>query len=139
MNIFEEVVFADGEDAGTQTGETTQTTTQEQAATDPAAQGQQGGAAAMIVSFLPMVLIIVLLYIMMIRPQRKREKETKAMINALKVGDKVVTIGGICGKVSKIKDNYVIIETGNVGTPDEKSFVKMERDSIKTVEKKQTN
>lgn len=137
MNIFEEVVFAEGENAGTQTGDTTQTTTQ--AATDPAAQGQQGGMGAMVLSFLPMVLIIVLLYMMMIRPQRKREKETKAMINALKVGDKVVTIGGICGKVSKIKDNYVIIETGNIGTPDEKSFVKMERDSIKTVEKKQTN
>ena len=57
----------------------------------------------------------------------------------LKVGDKVVTIGGICGKVSKIKDNFVILETGNVGTPDEKSFIKMERDSIKSVETKQSN
>ena len=60
-----------------------------------------------IVSILPLVLIIVLLYFMMIRPQRKKEKETKAMINAMKVGDKVVTIGGICGKVAKIKDEYV--------------------------------
>ena len=76
---------------------------------------------------------------MMIRPQRKREKETKAMINALKVGDKVVSIGGICGKVSKIKDDFVIIETGNIGTQDERSFIKMERDSIKTVETKQSN
>ena len=71
-----------------------------------------------IVSILPLVLIIVLLYFMMIRPQRKKEKETKAMINAMKVGDKVVTIGGICGKVAKIKDEYVFIETGNIGTPD---------------------
>ncbi len=56
---------------------------------------------------------------MMIRPQRKKEKETKAMINAMKVGDKVVTIfGGICGKVAKIKDEYVFIETGNICTPD---------------------
>ncbi|MBQ8300369.1 MAG: preprotein translocase subunit YajC, partial [Clostridia bacterium] len=47
---------------------------------------------------------------------------------------KVVTIGGICGKVVKIKDEFVFIETGNVGTPDEKSVIKMERDSIKTVE-----
>ena len=81
-----------------------------------------------------LVLIIVLLYFMMIRPQRKKEKETKAMINAMKVGDKVVTIGGICGKVAKIKDEYVFIETGNIGTPDQKSVVKMERDAIRTVE-----
>lgn len=80
-----------------------------------------------IVSILPLVLIIVLLYFMMIRPQRKKEKETKAMINAMKVGDKVVTIGGICGKVAKIKDEYVFIETGNIGTPDQKSVVKMEK------------
>ena len=133
MDILETVVFADGE--GTGTGETTATTQAQEGNTDMQAQG----VAAMIVSFLPMILIIVLLYLMMIRPQRKREKETKAMINALQVGDKVVTIGGICGKVSKIKDNYVILETGNVGTPNEKSFIKMERDSIKTVEKKQTN
>lgn len=134
MDILETVVFADGEGAGT--GETTATTQTQ--AVDPNMQ-QQGGVAAMIVSFLPMILIIVLLYVMMIRPQRKREKETKAMINALQVGDKVVSIGGICGKISKIKDNYVILETGNVGTPTEKSFIKMERDSIKSVEKKQTN
>ena len=87
-----------------------------------------------IVSILPLVLIIVLLYFMMIRPQRKKEKETKAMINAMKVGDKVVTIGGICGKVAKIKDEYVFIETGNIGTPDQKSVLKMERDAIRTVE-----
>ena len=87
-----------------------------------------------IVSILPLVLIIVLLYFMMIRPQRKKEKETKAMINAMKVGDKVVTIGGICGKVAKIKDEYVFIETGNIGTPDQKSVVKMERAAIRTVE-----
>ena len=134
MDILETVVFADGE--GTGTGETTATTQAQEGNPDMQAQG---GVAAMIVSFLPMILIIVLLYLMMIRPQRKREKETKAMINALQVGDKVVTIGGICGKVSKIKDNYVILETGNVSTPNEKSFIKMERDSIKTVEKKQTN
>lgn len=92
-----------------------------------------------IVTFLPLVLIIALMYFMMIRPQRKREKETKAMIDALKVGDKVVTIGGIMGKISRIKDNTVTIETGNVGTPDEKSYIKMERDSIKSVEKKLSN
>lgn len=93
-----------------------------------------GGVLAMITSMLPMVLVIVLLYFIMIRPQRKKEKELKAQIDAMKVGDKVVTIGGICGKVARIKDDYVFIETGNIGTPDEKSVIKFERSAIKAVE-----
>ncbi|MGN0148795.1 MAG: preprotein translocase subunit YajC, partial [Clostridia bacterium] len=92
-----------------------------------------------VINILLLVFVIAMMYFMLIRPQKKREKETKAMLDALKVGDKIVTIGGICGKVSKIKDDFVIIETGNIGTPDEKSFLKMERDSIKTVETKKTN
>ncbi len=125
MEFFEITAYADGE---------TSTSTQAQGT-----QTQANNPANMIVSFLPIILIFVIFYFIAIRPQRKKEKETRAMIDALKVGDKVVTIGGICGKISKIKDNYVILETGNVGTPDEKSFVKMERNSIKSVETKQTN
>lgn len=97
---------------------------------------QMTGPAAMLSTFLPLILLIVLFYFMLIRPQKKRDKEMKAMLEALKVGDKVTTIGGICGKISKIKDNYVFIETGNIGTQDEKSVLKMERNSIKAVEKK---
>ncbi|MBS7299151.1 MAG: preprotein translocase subunit YajC [Eubacteriales bacterium] len=108
------------------------------AGTDAAATGAAGagagGVIAMITSMLPMVLVIVLLYLIMIRPQRKKEKELKAQIDAMKVGDKIVTIGGICGKVARIKDDYVFIETGNIGTPDEKSVIKFERSAIKTVE-----
>ena len=92
----------------------------------------------MLSSFLPLILLIVIFYFMLIRPQRKRDKETKAMLEALKVGDKVVTIGGICGKISKIKDEFVFIETGNIGTQDEKSLLKMQRGAIKSVEKKVT-
>lgn len=103
---------------------------------DPAAVG---GIGAMIASFAPMAILIFVFYFMLIRPQRKREKETRAMLAALKVGDKIVTIGGICGKIVKIKDTYVFIETGNIGTETEKSVIKMERDAIKTVEKKITN
>lgn len=128
-NILETVVFADGETANTQQATGTQT-----GVNDPNAPQQINPVMNTIVSILPLVLIIVLLYFMMIRPQRKKEKETRAMINAMKVGDKVVTIGGICGKVAKIKDEYVFIETGNIGTQDQKSIVKMERDAIKTVE-----
>ena len=79
-------------------------------------------------------IIILFMYFIMIRPQKKKEKDLKAQIDALKVGDKVVTIGGLCGKVSKLKDNYVFIETGNVGTPDERSIVKFEKSAIKLVE-----
>lgn len=127
-NILETVVFAEpieGGDAQTQAAGT-QTSGQTPQEVNPVMNT--------IVSILPLVLIIVLLYFMMIRPQRKREKETKAMINAMKVGDKVVTIGGICGKVAKIKDEFVFIETGNIGTQDEKSIIKMERDAVKAVE-----
>ena len=106
------------------------------ATTGAAQMPEQGGLAAMLSSFLPLILLIVLFYFMLIRPQKKRDKETKAMLEALKVGDKVTTIGGICGKISKIKDNYVFIETGNIGTQDEKSVLKMERNSIKAVETK---
>ena len=106
-----------------------------------AAAGEQvaSGPAALISSFLPLVLIIVVFYFFLIRPQRKRDKETRAMLDALKVGDKGVTIGGICGKVSKIKDTYVFIETGNIGTESEKSLLKMERSAIKSVEQKVSN
>lgn len=129
-NILETVVLADGENGAAQQQNTA-------AGTQQQANGQQPQAnpvMSTIVSVLPLVLIIVLLYFMMIRPQRKREKETKAMINAMKVGDKVVTIGGICGKVAKIKDEFVFIETGNIGTQDEKSIIKMERDAVRSVE-----
>ena len=131
-NILETVVFAEGEAAANQTTQQAAGTTAQNAAGQQ--QQQANPVMSTIVSILPLVLIIVLLYFMMIRPQRKREKETKEMINAMKVGDKVVTIGGICGKVAKIKDEFVFIETGNIGTQDEKSVIKMERDAIRTVE-----
>ncbi|MBQ3124674.1 MAG: preprotein translocase subunit YajC [Clostridia bacterium] len=108
-------------------------------ATENGAQQPPSGPAAIISSFLPLVLMIAVFYFLLIRPQRKRDKEKRAMLDALKVGDKVVTIGGICGKVSKIKDNYVFIETGNIGTEDQKSVIKMERSSINTVEQKVKN
>lgn len=105
------------------------------AGTAAAGAGAGGGEIiAMLGSMLPMILVIVLLYFIMIRPQRKKEKQLKAQIDAMRVGDKVVTIGGICGKVARIKDEYVYIETGNVGTPNEKSVIKFERSAIKAVE-----
>lgn len=63
-----------------------------------------------LMSFLPLIVIFVLFYFMIIRPQMKAQKEQKAMIEALKKGDEVVTSGGIVGKVSKVSDDFVQIE-----------------------------
>jgi preprotein translocase subunit YajC len=62
------------------------------------------------IAFLPMIAIFIIFYFMLIRPQQKRGKEQKAMIDALSKGDEVVTAGGIVGKVMKINENYVTLE-----------------------------
>ena len=64
-------------------------------------------------SMLPLVLMFVVLYFVMIRPQMKKQKEHKAMIDAIAKGDEVVTAGGVLGKVSKIGDSYVGLEIAN--------------------------
>jgi len=69
-----------------------------------------GGAESSLMSMLPLVLMFVVLYFVMIRPQMKRQKEHKAMIEALAKGDEVVTGGGLLGKVSKLGDSYVTLE-----------------------------
>jgi preprotein translocase subunit YajC len=62
------------------------------------------------IGLLPIVLMFVLLYFLMIRPQMKRAKETKAMIEALQKGDEVVTAGGLVGRITKMGDAYVSLE-----------------------------
>jgi preprotein translocase subunit YajC len=79
------------------------------AQTAPAAAG---GAESTFITLLPLVLMFVVLYFIMIRPQMKRQKEHKAMIEALAKGDEVVTAGGLLGKVSKLGETYVSIEEG---------------------------
>lgn len=64
-------------------------------------------------SMLPLVLMFVVLYFVMIRPQMKRQKEAKAMIDALAKGDEVVTSGGLLGKISKIGESYLTVEIAN--------------------------
>ncbi len=61
-------------------------------------------------SFLPIILMFVVLYFLMIRPQMKRQKEQKAMMDALGKGDEVVTSGGLLGRITKVSDGYITIE-----------------------------
>ena len=67
-----------------------------------------GGADLM--SMLPIILMFVVLYFVMIRPQMKRAKEHKAMVDAIQKGDEVIAAGGVLGKVTKVADNYVTLE-----------------------------
>ncbi len=71
------------------------------------------GAAGGLMSFLPIILMFVVLYFLMIRPQMKRQKEQKAMIDALAKGDEVVTAGGLVGKVSKVGDAYIHVDVAS--------------------------
>ena len=71
----------------------------------PAYAQDLGGAAAGFGSFIPLILIFAIMYFLLIRPQQKKVKEHKAMVEALRRGDQVVTQGGIVGKVSKVRDD----------------------------------
>lgn len=73
------------------------------------AAGGSSGAAS-IASFAPLILIFVIMYFLMIRPQQKRVKEHRAMVEALKKGDEVITQGGLIGKVTAIRENEVEVE-----------------------------
>jgi len=73
----------------------------------------QGAGGAMGGGFESLLLIVVMfgvLYFLMIRPQMKRTKEHKAMIDALQKGDEIVTAGGMLGRVSRLNENYVTME-----------------------------
>jgi preprotein translocase subunit YajC len=74
------------------------------------AQTPAGGIESSLTSFLPLILMFVVLYFVMIRPQMKRQKEHKAMIDALAKGDEVLTSGGILGKISKVGDQCISVE-----------------------------
>lgn len=63
-----------------------------------------------ITNFLPIILMFIILYFLMIRPQMKRQKEQKIMIEALHKGDEIVTSGGLLGKIIRVLDTYVILE-----------------------------
>lgn len=76
------------------------------------------------------VIIIAVFYFLLIRPQKKQQQKIQNMLDAIQVNDKVVTIGGIIGKVIKIKEDEVLIETG---TGNEKSQIKFQKSAISKV------
>ena len=80
------------------------TTDSQQQATDP--------TLSLLFTFLPLILIFVVFWFMMIRPQRKKDQQVKEMLNNLKAGDRICTIGGIYGTITGIKDDTVTLSVG---------------------------
>lgn len=90
----------------------------------PAAPAPGGGG---LLSFLPLLIIFVIFYFLLIRPQTKRTKEHKAMIEALSKGDEVITGGGIAGRITALGETFITVEIAdNVS-------IKVQRGSIQTV------
>jgi preprotein translocase subunit YajC len=76
----------------------------------PAFAQSAGGGDPGFIGFLPIILMFVLLYFLMIRPQMKRSKEQKQMVEALQKGDEVIAAGGVLGRITRISDAYVSLE-----------------------------
>lgn len=64
-------------------------------------------------TLMPLILLIVIMYFLLIRPQKKREKQINAMRSSIKVGDEIITIGGIYGTVIRVKDEQLVITVGS--------------------------
>lgn len=93
-------------------------TTGDAAAAAGAANPEVSPVAALLSTFVPMVLIVVVFWLFLIRPQRKKEKKIKEMLAALKVGDRVCTIGGIYGTITNIRDeNTITLAVGPQDVP----------------------
>jgi preprotein translocase subunit YajC len=97
---------------------------------DALAQAPDGGASAAgdpFLSLLPLLLFAVVFYFLLIRPQAKRQKEHKRMIEALAKGDEVVTVGGIAGRITDMGENFVQVEVADAVT------VKVRRAAVESV------
>ncbi len=91
------------------------------------AEGSTTGGNPM--SLVLMVGVFVLMYFMMIRPQKKKQKEEQEMRDSIQIGDEITTIGGIMGRVVVVKDDSIVIETGT-----DRTKLKMQRWAIQTNE-----
>ena len=74
------------------------------------AQAAPTSPAGDVMTFLPMIGIFVVFYFLLIRPQQKKAKETRSMLQALQKGDEVATAGGVIGRISKLNEQYAVIE-----------------------------
>lgn len=117
FNIFSTIAFAEGETAA-------------QAAGSNSAMGNPIGSVVMI------VLMIAVFYFLLIRPQKKKDKEKKEMLASVSVGDTVATIGGVIGKVVKVREDDVTIVSGKIGSSNEQSTLKFKKWAIGEVVKK---
>lgn len=95
--------------------------------------GTANTASGMIGMIAPLVIMVAIFYFLLIRPQRKKDKALREMISNLKVGDKVASIGGINGKIVRIRDDVFVLESG-VGTM--KSYISLDRSAISRLVKK---
>ena len=86
------------------------------AATGDAATQEVNPVVSILFTFAPMVLIFVVFWFLMIRPQRKKDKQVKEMLNNLKAGDRICTIGGIYGTITGIQDDTVRLSVGRDNT-----------------------
>ncbi|MDD2578902.1 MAG: preprotein translocase subunit YajC [Clostridia bacterium] len=89
---------------------------------------QAGGTDAILGLVLPLVLMFGLMYLLLIRPQKKKEKKLREQINAMVVGDQVVTIGGVSGRIANIKDDEVTVSTSVANT-----LITFKKSAINTV------
>ncbi|MGI6691464.1 MAG: preprotein translocase subunit YajC [Clostridiales bacterium] len=88
-----------------------------EAVAENAEEVAQNPVAALVTSLLPMLLIVVVFYFLLIRPQRKKDKKVKEMLNNLKTGDRICTIGGIYGTIKGIRDDNIILTVGEQDVP----------------------
>jgi len=93
----------------------------------PQGGGQAGGPQALIMNFAPLILIFIIFYFLLIRPQQKKAKEMKNMLDNIKKGDKVITAGGLYGVVESVETNTVVLKVA------ENVRVKFTKSAIATV------
>jgi len=98
----------------------------------PAFAQASAGAPAQdpLLSFLPLILMFVVLYFLMIRPQMKRAKEHKLLVEGLQKGDEIVTASGIVGKVTDVDTSYITVEVAQAAPPVQ---VVMQRQAVQTL------
>ena len=99
---------------------------------DALAAAPQQGQPDPLMSFLPLVVIFVVFYFLLIRPQTKKAKEHKQMVEALSKGDEVVTNGGLLGRITRVGDNFIELEVADQVT------LKVQRQAVSNVMPKGT-